>query len=367
MPKKVLMLLSNPFLPDPRVEKEAKALDQAGYDVTVLAWDRKGEEEPTFNGEGFKVVRVPTRSSRGHFFLGLPLFSIKVVIKGLRADYQVLHAHDFDTLPQGAFLAKMKGAKLIYDSHEHYAKMIMLDMPSSIAKMVDWWESRLVSRADLVVAANDPIMDHLDPSVKGEKVVVMNCIDLPPSPPARSLKRDKIVLFYGGALEPGRYVLELIEAVKNDERCVLRIAGRGRYETQVKDAIGHCPRISFLGYVDQKTILRETAAADAVTSLLDPSNENYRIATPVKLLEAMAVGVPVMTTSGTLTAKIVEEEDCGIVLDWSQGAFSSAVTKLKDKASWDRMSSNARKAAEEKYNWKVMRERLLRAYEVLGE
>jgi glycosyltransferase involved in cell wall biosynthesis len=365
MAKKVLMLLSNPFLPDPRVEKEAIALGQAGHEVTVLAWDRKGEKEPSFAGEGFRVIRVPTRISRGRFFLGLPIFSIKAVWKGLRSDCQVVHAHDFDTLPQAAFLAKMKGAKLVYDAHEHYAKMIMLDMPSFVANMIDRWEYRLVGKVDLLIAANDPILDHLLPNTKGEKVVVMNCIDLPITPPARSQARDKVVLFYGGALEPGRYILELLEAVKRDEGCVLRIAGRGRYEPQVREAAIQCPRISFLGYVDQRAIVQETSEADAVVSLLDPSNENYRIATPVKLLEAMAVGVPVITTRGTLTAKIVEEEGCGITLDWSPEDFLSAVDRLRDEASWRKMSSNARKAADERYNWKVMRERLLRVYEVL--
>ena len=365
MAKDVLMLLSNPFLPDPRVEKEAKALGRAGYDVTVLAWDRKGEKEHDFAGEGFKVVRLPTRSSKGRFFLGIPLFSVKALWKGLRSECQIVHAHDFDTLPQGALLAKIKGAKLVYDSHEHYAKMIMLDMPASVANMIDRWESRLVGKADLVIAANDPIMDHLGPNVKGERAVVMNCIDLPPAPPQRSRVRDELTIFYGGALEPGRFVLELLEAVEGDARCVLRIAARGRYEPQVREAAMRCPRISFLGYVDQRTIIQETAGADAVVSLLDPGNENYRIATPVKLLEAMAVGVPIITTRGTLTAKIVEEEGCGIVLDWSNEAFSTALSGLRDEAAWRRMSSNARKAAEQKYNWKVMRERLLKAYEVL--
>jgi len=364
MPKKVLMLLSNPFLPDPRVDKEAKALGQVGNDVTVLAWDRKGGLAPTFQGDGFRVVRVPTRLSKGRFFLGLPIFSIKVIWKGLRSDFQIVHAHDFDTLPQAALLSKLKGARLVYDSHEHYAKMIMLDMPAWVANTIDGWETRLIGRADLIIAANDYVMDHLSPGVRGQKAVVMNCVDLPPKPSNR-LVRERLVLFYGGALEPGRYVLELLDAVKKEEGCQLRIAGRGRYEPQVREAAQQCPRITFLGYVDQAVIMRETSSADAVVSLLDPSNENYRIATPVKLLEAMAVGVPVITTKGTLTAKIVEEEGCGFALNWSQEAFILALSRLRDQASWSLMSMNARKAAEEKYNWKVMRERLLRAYEVL--
>ncbi len=244
MPKKVLMLLSNPFLPDPRVEKEAKALSSAGYEVKVLAWDREGAMPPSMQGEGFEVLRVPTRFAKGRFFVGLPVFFLKVVLKGLRSDCQVVHAHDFDTLPQAVLIAKMKGAKLVYDSHEHYAKMIMLDMSAKVANMIDRWESRLVGKADLVIAANEPIMEHLAAGTKQEKVVVMNCIDLPPAPPTKKGARDKVALFYGGALEPGRYVLELLEVVKRNEGCTLRIAGRGRYEPQVRDAASQCPRIS---------------------------------------------------------------------------------------------------------------------------
>ena len=37
------MLLSKEFCNDPRVNKEAKALVDSGYDVTVLMWDRQGK------------------------------------------------------------------------------------------------------------------------------------------------------------------------------------------------------------------------------------------------------------------------------------------------------------------------------------
>ena len=40
--RRVLMLLSNPFAPDPRVYKEARTLTRNGYTVTIIAWDRQG-------------------------------------------------------------------------------------------------------------------------------------------------------------------------------------------------------------------------------------------------------------------------------------------------------------------------------------
>lgn len=38
----ILMTLSNPFTPDPRVYNEAKSLVKAGHEVTVIAWDKNG-------------------------------------------------------------------------------------------------------------------------------------------------------------------------------------------------------------------------------------------------------------------------------------------------------------------------------------
>ena len=40
---RVLMLLSNPYRPDPRVQREMEALATSGYQVSLLCWDRQGE------------------------------------------------------------------------------------------------------------------------------------------------------------------------------------------------------------------------------------------------------------------------------------------------------------------------------------
>ena len=58
---KVLMVLSNPLMVDPRVYKEAKTLAEAGYEVTVIVWDRIGEYEEESVVDGIKVIRVHNR------------------------------------------------------------------------------------------------------------------------------------------------------------------------------------------------------------------------------------------------------------------------------------------------------------------
>ncbi|MBI31030.1 MAG: glycosyltransferase WbuB, partial [Euryarchaeota archaeon] len=53
----VAMIVSNPCDPDPRVEKEASTLSDAGYNVTIHAFDREGEREQEAKLEGVQIKR----------------------------------------------------------------------------------------------------------------------------------------------------------------------------------------------------------------------------------------------------------------------------------------------------------------------
>ena len=55
-----LMLLTNPFLPDPRPLKEAKILIKYGYTVDVIAWDRDSTADypQKENISGIHVKRI---------------------------------------------------------------------------------------------------------------------------------------------------------------------------------------------------------------------------------------------------------------------------------------------------------------------
>jgi glycosyltransferase involved in cell wall biosynthesis len=145
------------------------------------------------------------------------------------------------------------------------------------------------------------------------------------------------------------------------------IAGRGRYEEDVKRIALRCPRIEFLGLITPGEVLDRTSRSDVVFSMLDPRNENYRIATPIKVLEAMAMGVPVMVSKGTWSADIVERVGCGVALDWSPTGFDEAVALLMDPERRKAMGDKGRKAAESEFNWKLMKERLLTSYRHLSE
>ena len=105
----ILMILSNPFIVDPRVYKEATSLVQAGHQVTVIVWDRKQQYEPESIIDGVRIIRIHNKKLQRilpHDLFRNPLWWRTAYKKGLELyntdfPFDVVHCHDLDTLQAG--------------------------------------------------------------------------------------------------------------------------------------------------------------------------------------------------------------------------------------------------------------------------
>jgi len=360
--KRALMLLSNEFRPDPRVAKEARALSAAGFEVSVLAWNRAQKAPHREMYHHTSIERVTTGKVRGPLSLALnyPLCFLAALSAALRQPIDAVHSHDFDTLLLGVVVSRIKRIPLVYDAHEHYAMMVATDLPKPLTQLMDRLEAILVRRAALVIAANEKIAEYLRPHVRGRLTVVSNCIDLPEMTASVARSEGRLKIFYAGALEPLRFIEECADAVRKRDDCMLSVAGQGRLEEDMERRAGE--KVAFLGYLDYPEMLNRMSRCHVVLCLMDPSNENNRIGTPNKLYEGMALGIPLLTSRRTLAGDIVEREGCGLAIDWSEESFNDAVSVLKDDETRAKMGRAGRKAAESKYNWAAMRGRLIDEY-----
>jgi glycosyltransferase involved in cell wall biosynthesis len=370
MIEKILMLLSNEYRPDPRVRKEAITLHEAGHGVTVLCWNRSLKAAVHQDESGVVIERVSTGKVEGVKALGakMPLFFIRAYLRSRRLEFDAVHCHDYDTLMLGVFIARLRGVPLVYDSHEWYSRMVEDDLPGMVCRLIESSESLLLGSCDKVIAANEAIADHLRGSGAAAVSVIMNCIDLPPDDARQAYQeKDGISLFYGGSLEPGRFVGEMLEAVQASTDCALRVAGNGRLVGEVKRAAQQNAQVQFLGYIPQEQVLLNVSQSDAVVCMMEPHNGNNLIGTPNKLFEAMAYGVPVIVTDGTYSGDLVKRLDCGVAVEYSTEGMSSAISMLRDTETRKRMGRNGRAAAESDYNWGKMRERLCEIYRSLPD
>jgi len=125
--------------------------------------------------------------------------------------------------------------------------------------------------------------------------------------------------------------------------------------------------VKFIGTVDTDEALRITYASDLVVAMMDPSNPNNVIGTPGKIINAMAVGRPMLTTKGLDIAKKVEAAGCGIVIPYNKGAFIEAVVKAaSDLKSLAEMGRKGRQLYDQEYSWNRSRTELLSAYQALS-
>ena len=104
--------------------------------------------------------------------------------------------------------------------------------------------------------------------------------------------------------------------------------------------------------------------ADILFAFYDPQIPANRYASPNKLFEAMMCGKPIITNAETTATKIVETENCGVVVPYGDvEAIKDTILKLKNNADLrERLGKNGRRAYEERYGWGIMEERLLKAY-----
>ncbi|MDO9536709.1 MAG: glycosyltransferase family 4 protein [Thermoplasmata archaeon] len=376
--KNVLMLLSNPFRPDPRVYKEAKSLITAGYDVTILCWDREQAHPVEEIIDGIKIIRLGPASGygkSGDFVRALPKFWKNLRKKALKLKFDIIHAHDLDTLSPGLKLASKFKIPLIYDSHEIYHEMAAENLSPFFTGLLARYEKKMVRKPDIMITVNESIAELFRGFGVKDIRVVMNCqpdvhVD---KAEAETLKKElspdgKQIALYIGVLEPNRLLLELAEAhIKGNGNFLLVLGGFGSLEPKLKSMAEKNPnKIKFIGRIKPSEVPNYNHAADILLATYDPGLRNNRLGAPNKLFESMSASKPIVVTKGTYAAEVVEKTGCGISTDYTgKAAISSIVALLEDKVFYDKCAVAGRNAYEEKYNWTVMEKRLLDAYSMI--
>lgn len=119
-------------------------------------------------------------------------------------------------------------------------------------------------------------------------------------------------------------------------------------------------QVEFVGPKFDEELTKEYAQADCF--VLPSHSENFGSV----VLEALAVGTPVIASTGT-PWKILEDSGCGLWVDNDPVTLSQALEKMMTKSSEERaeMGARGRKLVEEKYTWSAVAKTLEQAYKSL--
>jgi glycosyltransferase involved in cell wall biosynthesis len=377
----IVMLLSNAFRPDPRVEKEAKSLAGAGYSVTVICWDRKGElpAEETL-ASGVRILRVQevrsTYRGGAKQILYTPRFWSAAISKALALKPALVHCHDLDTLYAGVQIKKRLGCQLLFDAHEDYSTQMSLYLPGFFTWLLNLLEGRLLRHVDAVIAASTLFMDKLSGSGFSNLVYLPNVQDLSPfeqvtkhqiSQARQKLGLDDLYLVsYIGGFSRNRLLLPLLEALRDLPQVSLLLAGDGHQRPALEQAIQGMPNVHYLGWLPASQVPLFTCLSDVIYYCLKSDYPGVHYNAPNTLSNAMAAARPILANNVGDLGRIVQETGCGLLLeDATPETIRGAILELNDPALRSKLGEAGRLAAQREYNWQVVEQRLLSLYDSL--
>lgn len=211
-------------------------------------------------------------------------------------------------------------------------------------------------------------------NIPGERVVAIPEAASKAYRPAPRLQVQEVMARYGlrepyilsvGSLEPGKNRARLLHAIaalrQREIDCSLAIVGQPAWDYERDyDLVRHLhlgDRVSFLGYVPDQDMppLYTGATAFAFPSLYEGFG--------LPVLEAMACGIPVVTSSGSATAELGQE--AALLVDpYDTAAIADAIERvLKDRTlRTDLQERGLERAAE--FSWERAAQETILLYEL---
>lgn len=394
------MVLRKFFPSDVRVEKEARALADAGHEVSLCCLGRP--DEPAREQVGpVDVHRVHRRDRYTAPFRTYKTVRYLLTLHDViwrreidrfvdRVEPDALHVHDLPLVRTGLDVADERGLPLVADLHENYPEASRqwregMALPRRLVQRTFTPVSRLkrlerdcVQRADAVLAVTDEGKAHYvedcgaDPATV---TVVSNTVDLETFDDADPVEgyEDDYVVAYVGSFGPHRGLEtaieafpDVVDAVPEAKLLLVGAAGGDTYDRRLRDLVddvGVADRVEFTGWVDFDDVPGYVAASD-VCFVLHRENPHTATTVPHKLFQYMALRRPVVVTDVGPLGRVVREFDAGrVVEDGDADDTAEAFLELRDDDLRERLGANARRAVEERYNWSRDAEALLAAYE----
>jgi len=366
---KVLMLVHSDFIHDNRVNREAKALIDAGYEVVCAC---VGFNLPDYS-DGTKLISFkPTALKGKKKFIDVIRFFGRVI---KNEAYDIIHAHDLDGLTAAGFYAD-NNTPIIYDSHELYLDSISLYNRPFTRWMWSLLERRYIKKASLVVTVCDSIANILQKkySLNKTPIVIRNFTDpfehhsektkLSEKTENLASKMDGVLLYHGVVREGRglRFLIELLEAKQNWGAV---ICGDGPMLEELKKLVTQkklSSRILLPGLINRTELVSILPHLKAGLCYIEPLAPSYYYSLPNKLAEYIHSGLPVLGSDLPEIKAIIEAYSIGkIATTLDEGA--SFLKQLESETHFVAFKNNLKIAVKE-LNWSVEKKRLLDAYQL---
>lgn len=348
-PSRILMIAYSYYESDARVIREAEAAVAGGFEVDFLALHKAGTSQ-TEVIRGVRVIRLRQSKYRGggyvRYILSYLEFFMRCFVKAtiafLRRRYDIVHVNNMpDFLVFSTVILKLCGAKIILDIHD--------PMPNTFAskfkgrekgfyyEILRWQERLSAAYCNLVLTVHHPVRDGIlvKHGLSSDSIeVIANFADSNLFPLRKSFDiTDRIgFAFHGTILERSGLgiLVTALANVRRKDRIFVKIIGEGDFSQRLSQMIdllslGKFVEFDNRSYSTHSISKRIEDCHVGLVPLEISSITNYAL--PLKLLEYMSLGLPVVSVRNEAISYYFDSGDC-MFYEWDN---ADSLTALLDR------------------------------------
>ncbi len=360
------------------MSREVNSLVKAGYQVTVFAVGSPETLRIERDGN-LKISRfIPKRLDNYNAFDPTAFKAYSAILQDDKEPYDVIHAHDSDTLFLAWLLARKWQARIVYDAHEFWgslfeekaAKLVeekqkldnkivaktLISIPGIwrmkyrapknskrrikirkelfLLKLFQRFERHMLTRSDRLITVCDSINELMVANANPNGGKKPQCITLRNIANYTNVQKQRLihqaynlppetnVIIYQGWVKPVRGISFLLDAMEHlDDGAALLLIGpaQQKYLAEVKERIENTPklngRVFYKDPVTPKALVAWTASADlGIHPILD-CKANNKFCLPNKVFEYIQAEIPLAVSDLPEISKIVDGYGVGLTFN----------------------------------------------------
>ncbi len=373
---RIILTVTNDLTYDQRMIRIAQALCDKGYRVILVG--REKENSLPIVSQDFRQHRISCRYTSGKLFYLEYNWKLYHYLISQRLDG--ICAVDLDTILPVYFASKFLGVPRFFDAHEYFEEVpevVNRPVVKTIwEKLANW----LIPRFDRAYTVCESLSEVFQQKYGIPFGVVRNLpfLELPlPLMPVNTevvtqiqeLAAIKTIILYQGALNEGRGLEAMLDAMHHLEDTVLLLAGDGDIGSRLRARVAReylSTKVIFLGFVTPSTLRAITPFATLGLNLLEARGKSYYYSLANKTFDYIQAGVPALHPDFPEYRRLMSEHQTGLLVKKLEGAYlASLIRDLLDNApQYAVLKANCR-LAKNVLTWEKEKERLTKIYDTI--